>query len=69
MFDDHPSRIRSQRDGKRGQLVSYYHDECKRHLIADGLEFYLQTFAENLAANRYRVDKYGTLKLKQDDTE
>ena len=56
-----------KRGGKRGQLVSYYHDADDRFLIADGLESYLRLFADRLSANRYFVNKRGTLTLKEDE--
>ena len=56
-----------QRGGKRGQIIAYYHDEDKRYLLADGLENYLRDFAENLAANRYQTNKYGSVELIENE--
>lgn len=55
-----------QRGGRRGQIICYYHDKDKRYLIADGLENYLQDFAEKLAANLYQTNEYGSAELREE---
>lgn len=56
-----------RKGGRRGQIIAYYHDDDKRCLIADSLENHLRDFAENLAANLYQTNKYGSVELKEKD--
>jgi cell wall assembly regulator SMI1 len=42
--------------GNRGQIISYYHAEPRRDLIATGFKQWLTRFAADLESGKYRVE-------------
>jgi cell wall assembly regulator SMI1 len=49
------------RSGKRGQIISYYHTDAVRELVAKDFKSWLTGFAKDLEAGKYTVeDRYLT---------